>query len=308
MIDTGATRSFIDPEIAQKYFSNKIKPIPFVVSTLFKKHDANGVVTIKAFDELNVDTDLNFSLFKFHNYFDGLIGIDNLFVLKASLDFNNHTLNTPNANVKIKLHKINKKFKNDTKLEIEINPNSYKIAEIPVDQNGENIISEIETEDILIPKTPQFRKIIFEKPIQTELFNQQTFSLLHAQVDYKTDIINNDPFDDDESKKMKILEKVNNSKEIPPAYTPETKANINYKPRVKLKYHKQLRRPPKFQVDATVDNNDNQKPGCSNNRPPAYPFFPLRDQNTNNKIVTNNVPTIMTKPYHTNLYNYKNTL
>lgn len=50
---------------------------------------------------LSDNSKLKFYLFKFHDVFDGLIGLDNLKILQASLDFGKGNLITPYAKIKL---------------------------------------------------------------------------------------------------------------------------------------------------------------------------------------------------------------
>lgn len=54
---------------------------------------------------MSQNIDLKFYLFKFHNTFDGLLGLDNLKALQAKLDLANDYLLTPNARIKLQFHK-----------------------------------------------------------------------------------------------------------------------------------------------------------------------------------------------------------
>lgn len=99
LIDSGSTKSFLNPKLANKHFSNRIRDDPFTVSTVFQQSSHKHSVTIPAprIFKLPKNTDLKFYLFKFHNVFDGLIGLDNLKLLEANIDFNKGILKTPYA-------------------------------------------------------------------------------------------------------------------------------------------------------------------------------------------------------------------
>ena len=86
LIDTGSTKSFIRPEIAQKYFKNSIKKDPFKIFTAHGTSFENfsTIICSKIFKE---NKSLKFYLFNFHNQFDCLLGIDNLKLLETKTLF-----------------------------------------------------------------------------------------------------------------------------------------------------------------------------------------------------------------------------
>lgn len=102
LLDTGATKSLLDPDIAEKYFANKIYNEKFTISTAFKEHRLNSCVDVPFFPEFNEKNDIKFYLFKFHEYFDGLIGFDIISKLSMLVDFKNSKIYTANSEIPIK--------------------------------------------------------------------------------------------------------------------------------------------------------------------------------------------------------------
>lgn len=107
LIDSGSTRSFIDPNIAKNLYPNQIINDPFIVSTVFQKsaHQHSALIPASKLFKLPKNQNLKFYLFKFHNVFDGLLGLDNLKILQANLDFNKGFLVTPYTRIKLQFHK-----------------------------------------------------------------------------------------------------------------------------------------------------------------------------------------------------------
>lgn len=136
LIDTGSNRSFIDPGLICPYTIRKIAPIR--MKTVFNSILIDKEVNVKSFREFKTDEKINFLLFKFHKYFDGLIGLDILQQLKMKLDFDNSILEV-NSN-QIPLHfKPNLKSKN-----YDVKPRTTIIAKIPVDvEEGDILIKEV---------------------------------------------------------------------------------------------------------------------------------------------------------------------
>jgi len=96
LIDSGS-KSFIGIELAFKFFPNSIVNDPFIVSTVFNQSQNNYSAIISAPKMFNLPEifKLKFYLSKFHELFNGLIGLDTLKQLKANVDFESSFLTTP---------------------------------------------------------------------------------------------------------------------------------------------------------------------------------------------------------------------
>lgn len=107
LLDSGSTKSFIDPDIANKFFPNLIRHDPFVVSTVFQKsaHKFSACIPATKLFKLQKNKTLKFYLFKFHNVFRGLIGLDSLKSLQATIDFDKGYLITPHTKIKLLFQK-----------------------------------------------------------------------------------------------------------------------------------------------------------------------------------------------------------
>ena len=103
LIDCGSTKSFIDPDIAKKLYPNNINYDPFIVSSVFQQsaHQYSVYIPASHIFKLKENKHLKFYLFKFHNVFDGLIGLDILKELEATIDFNKKCLITPYTKIKL---------------------------------------------------------------------------------------------------------------------------------------------------------------------------------------------------------------
>ena len=133
LLDSGSNKSFINPSFIPKNIIRKIQPVN--ISTVFKTHSLNFAVNLPCFQEFNRNIDLEFLLFKFHNYFDGLIGLDILQMLNAKIDFQNSVLETDTITIPIvyKPNYMSKTYAIPSKSKI--------IALLPVDiQNGDIFI------------------------------------------------------------------------------------------------------------------------------------------------------------------------
>lgn len=77
LIDAGANQSFISPEAVDKFYSHITRDYdPFEVtnSRVTSVHEYS--ISIPSFPELNEKKNMKLFIYKFHNYFDGLIGLD----------------------------------------------------------------------------------------------------------------------------------------------------------------------------------------------------------------------------------------
>lgn len=150
LIDSGSTKSFIDPNIAKQLYPKQIMNDPFIVSTVFQKsaHQHSTLIPASSIFKLPENKNLKFYLFKFHNVFDGLIGLDNLKHLQANLDFNKGYLMTPYTNIKLRFHKTSCSVHNIT-----ITPRVEQVVRIKTTiKNGDIIIPHQKLHNCEIPE------------------------------------------------------------------------------------------------------------------------------------------------------------
>lgn len=189
LIDSGSTRSFLDPDVAFKLFPYSIQNDPFIVSTVFQKssHEYSALMPTAKIFNLPTQTNLKFYLFRFHNDFDGLLGLDNLKLLKITLQFEKGMLITPYAKIPLKYHKIS----NSANL-ITVHPRVEQIIRVKTNiKNGEIIIPHKIINNCEIPECVTISKdgyaltsilnttnspqnVDFSKPLEVENFCQKT--------------------------------------------------------------------------------------------------------------------------------------
>lgn len=79
---------------------NKIQKVnPIKISTVFKTYILDEQIELDGLSEFKTKDKIKFLLFKFHDYFDGLIGIDIMKELEAKLDLKDSMLYTKNAQI-----------------------------------------------------------------------------------------------------------------------------------------------------------------------------------------------------------------
>lgn len=139
LVDTGSTKSFINPIKAKKYFNSYIRNDPYEIRTAHGRSQEKYSITIPAFPMFKSKEKLKFHLFDFHDYFDCLIGVDTLQKLKLCVNLNESILS--NNLVKIKLDMKNTE---QEVYKIEIHPECEQVIELRVKniKNGEVLIPE----------------------------------------------------------------------------------------------------------------------------------------------------------------------
>lgn len=150
LIDTGSTKSFVTSEIASKYFSRFIIKDPFSVSTAHGRSVQQYSTLIDCSELFRVNNArLKFHVFDFHNYFDCLLGMDNLKLVNAIIDLNNGLLLTTHNNIKINFHSLPHSMNC-----IVVQPRAEQVVELQVKniKNGEAIIPYQKISELEIPQ------------------------------------------------------------------------------------------------------------------------------------------------------------
>jgi len=101
LIDTGSSRSLMNPSLAHKFFPNYIQSETFNIQTAHATSYHNEVAFVPYFNIFNTKGNHKFYLFQFSSKYDGLIGIDLLQKLKANINVDLMKLITPNAEIPI---------------------------------------------------------------------------------------------------------------------------------------------------------------------------------------------------------------
>lgn len=154
LIDTGSTRSLINPELAYKFYPNNISNENFVIQTAHNLTQHNEVATIPIFKIFNMEDNHKFYLFNFSDRYDGIIGIDLLRQLNANINVNNNELSTPKSKIPI-IFNPETDLKNSYNFSITIEPRTQKVIKVPVKQNkGIGILNYYELgKGVQIPKS-----------------------------------------------------------------------------------------------------------------------------------------------------------
>lgn len=189
LVDTGANQSFISPEAVQQYFSHiPLNFDPFEVTNARTTSTHEHSITIPNFIEFNKPTNVKFFIYKFHNYFDGLLGLDLLD--GAQIDLRNNYLITDSISIPIHLYQRKTPCYDE-----KIPANSSKLLNIPIhSSDGDvHITQQMYCNCIIhecITNVTDFTGIVeienpnnfdititFEQPIQAEIFNNEFTSI-----------------------------------------------------------------------------------------------------------------------------------
>lgn len=96
LIDTGANQSFLSPEAVEKYFPEyPLNFDPFEITNIHAT--SRNSITLPSFAEFNDANSIKLFVYRFHDYFDGLIGLDLLNNWEARIDLKENMLVTRSA-------------------------------------------------------------------------------------------------------------------------------------------------------------------------------------------------------------------
>lgn len=197
LLDTGANQSFISPEAVTKYFPGiNLNYDPFIVTNIHASTMNQFSVTIPCFSEFRDANPIKLFVYKFHDYFDGLIGCDLLEQWQANIDLSNRVLSTQFADNQICMHVTGE----GNLPEENIPAQSSKLIKVPTTiSNGEIYIDEQLICDCSIQEcismsngnyayveilnpTQNDITITLSEPIHAQLFNEQTMQFSNTDT------------------------------------------------------------------------------------------------------------------------------
>lgn len=107
LVDTGANKNYLSPDHVN--IENCKTETGIKVTNIKGTHSINRSAS---FDPFQINKKLKFFIFKFHNFFDGLIGYESLRDLNAQIDIRKNTLKIGRKTIQMKKrfpdnHRIN---------------------------------------------------------------------------------------------------------------------------------------------------------------------------------------------------------
>ena len=191
LIDTGANQSFISPEAVDRYFNNvPLNFDPFEVTNVHATSRNNYSITIPCFLEFQEQENIKLFIYKFHDVFDGLIGLDLLEKWEAKIDLKDKVLITRSSANPISMYNS----RNVNLYEDVIPAHSSKIVRVPINLHdgdafvSEQIISNCSIRDCLTTvkdnrgfieiTNPTSHDLVFsmDRAVQAEAYNIQCTS------------------------------------------------------------------------------------------------------------------------------------
>lgn len=140
MIDTGSMKSLINDDVVDKYYKDYLGVEPFKIQSAHSTTFHDKIATIPLPKTFKAGPLLHkFYVFNVNPQYQGLIGLDLLQPLEASIDFKNNVLKTKHT--QIPLHMPGECNKNPTDNfqthELLIEPRCEQVVKIPVNVNSE---------------------------------------------------------------------------------------------------------------------------------------------------------------------------
>lgn len=99
LIDTGCSKTIIRPHIIENFYPNYMYTNTTKIKTCHGETDIQFHAEIPAFDEFYSDKTLDVLVYNFHDFYDGLIGFEDLSKFNFLLDFENKTLFNQYVNI-----------------------------------------------------------------------------------------------------------------------------------------------------------------------------------------------------------------
>lgn len=108
LLDTGSSASFINYQLAEKHFTVRLSQEPLRVRTIHGTSYTEYDTLVPCDTLFHIkNLQLRFHLFNFHSQFDLLLGLDNLKILQASIDFTSNRLRTPFVDIPLNFLNLN---------------------------------------------------------------------------------------------------------------------------------------------------------------------------------------------------------
>lgn len=180
--------SFLSPESVQHFYPHvPCDYDPIEVTNIHATTRTNYSITIPCFREVKEQSDMTLFIYKFHDYFDGLIGLDLLEKLESNIDLKNKLLITRQSTNPLLMYDS----RNCNLYEDIIPANSSKLVKVPINfHDGEVFIPEqflsnctigdcvttvTSNRGIIEVANPTRHDLVFsmDRPLSAELFNAQ---------------------------------------------------------------------------------------------------------------------------------------
>jgi RNase H-like domain found in reverse transcriptase/Reverse transcriptase (RNA-dependent DNA polymerase)/Integrase zinc binding domain len=149
LVDTGSTKNMLRPSIAEQFFPDCIYHSDVDIITSLVRQRVQFQAEIPAFREFQSNNHINFILYDFHHFFDGIIGLADLIKMQLNIDFTNKRLISDRVSIPIKFRQPS-----DIQFQFSVGPFEKLLRSLPVNiEEGEILIKETRIGELFIPET-----------------------------------------------------------------------------------------------------------------------------------------------------------
>lgn len=214
LIDTGSLRSILKPSIAEQFYANCIYQSNNTIKTALGSQTTRYQAAIPAFPEFVTTYKINFILFDFHDFFDGILGVTDLINMQLNIDLCNKILIGPNIEIPFFYRQPH-----ETNFSFSVNPHEKILKNIPVNViEGEILTRPGTIGTLIIPQVISYSSngfalveiqncsdktisVTLKEPIPVDTFEQDLYEIYslenisenyqnHQNINEKTDIQN----------------------------------------------------------------------------------------------------------------------
>lgn len=148
LIDTGSSKSILKPSIAEQFYPKCIYQSNNTIKTAVGSQMAKFQASIPAFPEFVTNYKIDFILFDFHDYFDGVLGLTDLINMNFNIDLCNKQLVGTNIKIPFSYRKAL-----DTCFSFSVNPFEKIVKNMPVSvYEGEILTKPGKIKDLFLPQ------------------------------------------------------------------------------------------------------------------------------------------------------------
>lgn len=142
LIDSGASNSIMNPQVAKNYFENYSFKKTFTIRSLSQIITNDSNISYPLLKDYGINNNVNFHVVQWHDRFDALLGSEDLRKLGAKIDYNQQNLEINNIQIPFyfELNPFNfkplkHKAKSYVKIPVNINNGQIVVPQLELDNN-----------------------------------------------------------------------------------------------------------------------------------------------------------------------------
>lgn len=172
LIDTGSTKSIIKPSIIEEKFPNCIYQTTNNIKTALGSKQTKFQATVPILLDYGINHDIDFILFDFHDYFDGVIGLNDLCQMNLNINLVDQKLIGNNIQIPFKFRQPY-----EVNFSISVNPYEKFIKNLPVSVfEGEILTKPGKINELYFPQILSYAKDGFA-PVEIQNYTDRTISI-----------------------------------------------------------------------------------------------------------------------------------